>query len=118
MHVRLPPFVGDMIRLGPGTWSRYPNNARTRYGVCQLEIHHPKLEPLNRLARVRDALLWLEAVQQGWLGSPAVRLIPVSMLIYKTVIRILALRFNHCIGLDSSGVSIIFHMFLLRICTL
>lgn len=31
-------------------------------------------------------LLWVEAVQQGWLGSPAVRLVYASMQLYKTVI--------------------------------
>lgn len=60
----------------------------------------------------------MEAVQQGWLGSPAVRLIPASMLIYKTVIGILALKIDYCIGLDSSGVFIIFRMLILRICAL
>lgn len=46
--------------------------------------------------------MWIEAVQQGSLRSPAVRLIPASMLIYKTVIGILL----HWTG--QLGVSIIF----------
>jgi hypothetical protein len=68
MHTKLSPFVQDMIQLRPGTWSRCPNNAPTKYGVCQLGIHHPNLEPLNRLAEYGDALMWLEAVQQAGSG--------------------------------------------------
>lgn len=41
---------------------------------------------------------WIEAVQQGWLGFPTVRLTPASILVCKTVIGIIALISNDCIG--------------------
>lgn len=63
-------------------------------------------------------LLWVEAVQQSWLGSPAVRLIHVSMQVYKTVIGFSRSESIIALAWPAHVFIIIFHMILLRICTL
>jgi hypothetical protein len=111
-------IVSICMRHRPA-WSRCPNNARTKYGVWQLEIHHPKLEPLNRWEWVWRCFAVDRGCTPSWLGSPTVRLVPASMLICKTVIGILELRMNYWIGLDSSGVLLSFIcVLILCICAL
>lgn len=61
-------------------WRMYSVSLRSIYGWSKIRNAQPLSVNMDML------LLWVEAVQQSWLGSPAVRLTHASMQLYKTVI--------------------------------